>query len=297
MFKPKVINVEDIEYQYTLDFLPEIKNKYYNDIITIFNGDLETLEHKYSNIKLNDPEINIILAIYYNCNKNIEHAINILNINSDYPRSLCTLGVLYKQYDESKTIECLEKAYNMGEQNAINNLAYQYYLINDIDNFNKYNNLLVDDKKYINLALVELYVKNNYNIGLEYIIKACGYNSYRAYYIYAMDFLLKNGVNDEFYKTLFNGFKIKPVKKNIDYLIKNTTPEFRFILCYKYDYPVELFSKYDSSVSPDIIKCQIIKNKVCPVCLIKKEFNIKLSCYHSFCESCFVEHKKCILCN
>ncbi len=286
-------NVDDIEYEYNLDFLPEIKKKYNDDIITIFNGDLS----KYSMIEINDPEINIILAIYYSYNKNIEKAINILIINNDYPRALCTLGILYKQWDESKTIECFEKAYKMGDNNCINNIAYQYYLIKDINNFNKYNDILEDDKKYINLSLMELYINNNYNIGLEYIIKACKYNNHRAYYIYAMDFLLKNGINDEFYKNLFNGFKIKPVKKYFDYLINNTTPEFRIMLCHKNDYPIELFSKYDKSVSPDIIKCQIIKNKVCPVCLIKKEFNIKLSCHHSFCESCFIEHKKCILCN
>lgn len=286
MSKPEIINIDYIEYEYNLDFLPEIKNKHHNDIINIFNGNLSN----YSMIEINDPEINIILAIYYTCNNNTEKAINTLIINSDYARSQCTLGIMYNnKNDTTKSIECFEKAYKMGDKNAINNLVFQYYLTNNSIMFHYYNNMLDDDKKFINLALFELNINNNYNVGLEYIIKACSYNSYRAYYIYAMDFLIKNGLNDEFYKNLFNGLKIKKVKKHVEYLIKNTTPELRLLLCYKNDYPVEIFDKYD-------INCQIIKNKVCPVCLIKKELNIKLNCNHSFCESCFIKYKKCILC-
>ncbi len=285
-------SVDDIEYQYNLNFLPEIKNKYNDDIINIFNGDLSN----YSIYETNDPEINIILAIYYSNTDNRQRAYNILiNIN-EYPRALCTLGVMYNQnnYTTDETLECFIKAYELGEKTAIYNLAYQYYLMNDINNFNKYNNMLDDESKFINLALFELNMNHNYDKGLEYIKKACVSNNYRAYYIYAYDFL-KNNIGDEFYKNLFLGFKIKPKKQYIEFFIKNTTPELRYLLCYKYDYPIEEMCKYDNLLSQDIIKFQIIKDKVCPVCLIKT-LNIKLKCNHSFCESCIINYKKCILC-
>jgi hypothetical protein len=282
-------SVDDIEYEYNLDFLPEITNKYNTEIIDIFNGDLSN----YSIYEINHPEIIIILAIYYNCNNNKERAINILINIGNYPRALCTLGVLYKQNDDIKSIECFIKAADMGDKNAINNLAYQYYLMNNIEQFFHYNNLLDDDKKLVNLALFELNINHDYQKGLEYIKEACNYNSFRAYYIYAHDFLNKNNINI-FYENLFNGFKLKPRKQYIDLLIKNTTPELRVYLCYKYNYSIELFRKYDNSILKDIT-CEIIKDKVCPVCL-NKNINIKLKCLHSFCESCFIHHKKCILC-
>ncbi len=287
----KFINIDEIEYKYNLEFISDVRNKYHNDIITIFNDDLSN----YSMIEINDPEINIILAIYYNTKGNTERAINILIGVGDYPRALCTLGILYKQSNNDKSLECFKKAANMGDKNAINNLAFQYYLMRNIDMFEFYNNMLEDDNKYINLALFELNINNNYNIALEYIIKACSKTSilnHRAYYIYANDFLLNNN-NNEYYKNLFLGFKIKPKKQHIETLIKNTIPEFRYLLCHKYDYPIELFGKYDESILN--LNCQIIINKVCPVCL-NKDTNIKLKCMHTFCESCMIKHKKCILC-
>ncbi len=289
MFK----RIEDIEYEYNLEFLPEIKDKYFCDIFNIFNNEISI----YNDIT--DPEINILLAIYYNCMSNKERAINILICIDYYPRALCTLGVIYSSMDTEMSLNFLIKAANMGDSNAINNLAYQYYLLNDVDKFHHYNNLLEDEKKFINLALFEYKKNNNYNAGLEYIIKACNYNNHRAYYIYAIDFLSKNSNDNSFFEYLFKAFKIKPKKQYVEAFISETTPELRFLLFNtignKCNFPIELFIKYDDKLNN--LECQILKNKKCPVCLLKEDINIKLKCHHSFCESCFIKHKKCILCN
>jgi hypothetical protein len=288
--------IDDIEYEYNLEFLSNIKNTYKTNIIDIFNSNLAN----YSILEKNDPEINIILAIYYNCNNNKDKAIQILTSIETYSRALCTLGVMYTAVDTNISIEYLLKAANLGDMNAVNNLAYQYYLqYNVLDDsekmFHHYNNLLDDERKFINLALFEYKIKNNYNIGVEYIIKACELNSYRANYLYAIDFLCKNTTDDTFYKYLFIGFKIKPKKQYIKMFINDTTPEIRFLLFNKYDYPIESFIKYDKTLNN--LNCKILKNKVCPICLIKKKLNIKLKCSHSFCDLCFIKYKECILCN
>jgi hypothetical protein len=283
--------VDDIEYNFNLVFLPEIRNKYNDEIIQIFNDDLSN----YSVYEINDHEINIIVAIYYNCKGNLEKAINILLGINHYPRALCTLGVFYKKNNDDKSLECFINAANMGDINAVNNLAYQYYLSNNISMFHQYNNLLDDEKKSINLALYELNINHNYTKGVEYIKKAFEYNSYRAYYIYAMDFIAGDINNiDEFYKHLFIGIKLKPMIKYIQHFINTTSTELRFLLCHKFDYPIESFSKYDNSISN--VSCRILKDKTCPVCLSKKELNIKLSCNHLFCDLCLMKHKKCIMC-
>ncbi len=213
-------------------------------------------------------------------------------------RALCTLGVIYKcENDDVNSIDFLQKSADLGNEDAINNLAYEYYLMNNEEMFYKYNNLNNIESKLINFALFELNIKNNFVDGEKYIKEAIKYNNHRAYYIYATLFV-KDKKSSEFYKYIFNSLKLKLKKQYIEYLINNSTPKIRFLLCHKYDFPIELFSKYDESIltlqSADI---SIIKNYItCPVCLNKYNLNIKLKCHHSFCELCFIKYEKCILC-
>ncbi len=285
-------SIEDIEYNYCLDFKENIKYEYNNDIIKIFNNEL----NDYSNYENNHPEINIILAIYNNCMGLYNKAISILINMPNNSRALCTLGVIYKCCnDDINSIEYLKKSADLDNKDAINNLAYEYFLMSNEEMFHKYNNLNTIEARLINLAIFELNIKNNTIIGEKYITEALKYNNHRAYYIYAALFI-KNKNSYEFYEYLFRSIKLKMKKQYMEYLINYSIPEVRFLLCHIYDFPIEIFSKYDKSILTIKSDNSIVKNIRCPMCLTKNELNIKLKCHHSFCKLCFIQYKKCMLC-
>jgi hypothetical protein len=277
-------NVSEIEYTYNLDFKSDIIEKYNDEIINVFNGNY------YYYYNTTDIEIQIILAIYHMIHNNLiiaKQTLLLASINNS--NALCTLGIYYKCYEKNDTdaIDCFTRSNN---QISIINLAYEYYLMNNINMFLKYNDMIIDENKFIHLSLYELNINNNKDLGLEYIKKACEYNNARAFYIYSNFFSINliDKIN-----TLFKCIKIKPKKQYINDLKSICSPELRFILsndCTEYSF-------YDDTILNTKLLQVINDNHKCPVCLLITNKNIVFKCLHRICFECFIKFKeKCIIC-
>jgi hypothetical protein len=281
-------NIPQIEFDFNLDFRPEIANIYEYIIIEIFNG-----SDNYNNTT--NSEIQTLLGIYYNMQNDHSKAFDYFyfaHLSGDLDAT-CTLAVFYYIYEKDKEKALLYFKHAADEGNILSsiNLAYEYLLQGKIDLFLKYNQIGLDDNHEISLINQGLYywiIIKDYNIANDLFNKAFKKNSSRAYFEYS------KLINDIEIKKdyLLKAIKIKPKKIYIDCLKKLTNSFERYELYKKYNINTDIFINYDS----DIIN---IKNKYnkCPLCINKKDLFV-LKCNHSFCNDCIKKYNndKCCIC-
>jgi tetratricopeptide (TPR) repeat protein len=293
----EMMNLEDIELYCNFDFEPEIKKKYSNIIIDIFNN---KCPGKYYNNSI-DTDMMIIIALYDISKKDYENAIDILleAINRDSMRALCTLGILYNILNnKEKSIYYFKKGADKGHILSSTNLAFEYLCQGEFDLFLKYNQIGLDktegsdENALINKAIYLWNVLKNYDeatIVFNKIIKT----NYRACYEYAK--LVGNVEQKK--ELLINAIKLKPKICYINMLKKITNNFERYELYKNYNIKTETFQNYDNINQ----KYHMSRYSQCPICIKTNSNKIELftlKCDHSFCRNCIKKYckKNCYLC-
>ncbi len=292
------MDLDTIELYCNFDFEPEIKEKYGDIILDIFNN---MCPGKYYNNYM-DTNIMIIIALYDISKKDYEGAIEMLEIaitRGSYEAS-CTLGILYNILNnKDKTIYYFKLGADKGHIQSSTNLAYEYLSQGNFDLFLKYNQLGLDcndENALINRAIHLWNVLKNYNSAI-IIFKNLINNNYRACYEYA-----KLVGNIEQKKELVvMAIKLKPKKSYIDMLKKLTNDFERYELYKNNDIKTDIFKNYDNFEFN--IKFNICKFSRCPSCYkdAQKSYKVELytlKCNHSFCGNCIKKYckNKCCLC-
>ena len=286
------MNIEDIELEYNLDFEPEIKNKYANIIIDLFNNNCPDYY-----INNDDLDIQIIIALYYFSKNDYDKSINILLDvhNNGYVRATCSLGILYNILnDKDKSIIYFIDAIDKNHIQASTNLAYEFLCQGKFDLFLFYNKIGLDNgdqNALINLAIYYWNINKEHNKAIEIFNNLFNNNSfnYRAYYEYAK---LVKDINQK-KEYLIKAIQLKPKKCYIDMLTKITGNYERYILYIK--------NNIYNSTTIKYLENNISKYSRCPTCFhkcnMKKEL-FTLKCNHSFCNNCIMKHCniKCCIC-
>jgi hypothetical protein len=273
--------VEEIEFKYNLEYSDEIKNKYNDIIIKIFN-------HEDININ-NDPEIKIIKAHYYIANNASFKGEQLLlelayenNLDGFYNLSL----YYYINNEQEKSIEYLQIGADQNHIKSSVNLAYLYYMYKDYDNFNKYNKIGIDNNNQmalIHLGLYTWHVLQNEGDALALFNKV---SSHHSFFTIAKLLNEKSSLKNRD-MIIFNCIKalqLKIKKVYIDLLSEHTTTLQRYCL-YK-----------DNNIN---IKSEIKTfDNYCPICLQYTNL-IELICKHSLCIECVKKTKfvNCSICN
>ncbi len=148
-----MLTVEEIEFKYNLEYTNEIKNKYGDIIIKIFNH--ENIDND------TDPQIKIIKAHYYIGNnapfKGEQLLLELVDQNNvDGIYNLALYYYINEEYD--KTMEYLKKGTDLNHINSSINLAYLYYIYKDYENFHKYNKIGIDNNNSMALIYNALYI-------------------------------------------------------------------------------------------------------------------------------------------
>jgi hypothetical protein len=290
-----MLNIEQIEFDYNLDFKQEIIDKYENNIIDIFNNNHQI----YTNI--NNNEIKIILALYYisinDYNKGRELLLILHNMGD--MDATCTLGIFYHTcYNDKKTaMEYFKNSADRGHLLSSLNLAFEYLCDGEFELFLKYNNIennMNDGFSLINHAIYLWNIKKDYINSEKYFKIAFNeYNNYRAYFEYSK---LINDIEIK-KELLIKAINLKPKKIYIDMLKKYTNNFERYELYKTYDINTNVFKNYDS------LQFNIINNlsryTICPCCINNYKIElITLKCNHSFCNDCIKKYcnKKCCIC-
>jgi hypothetical protein len=284
-------NIEEIEFDNNLDFKDEIKIKYNNIIIEIFNG-----SNKYINTI--NTELQIILGLYYIKTKNYDKAYNILLFahNIGDLDATCTLAIFYHTYrnNRQKAIEYFKYAADRGHTLAANNLAFEYLSIGEFDLFFKYNDIdnnMNNENALINHGIYLYNVLKDYDNSEE----CFNINNYRAYFEYS-----KLVPNIEYKKQLLiKAIKLKPKKIYIDMLKKITDDFERNELYKKNNINTNIFKNYDNNQFN--ITNNLNRFNRCPICINNNNYKIELitlKCNHSFCNDCIKKYckKKCCIC-
>ncbi len=296
--------MDDIELYCNFDFEPEIKEKYSNIIIDIFNNNCPG---KYYNNSM-DADIMIIIALYDISKKDYESAIDMLleaiNRNSiAYMRASCTLGILYNILnDKEQSIYYFKKGADDRHILSATNLAFEYLCQGEFDLFLKYNQIGLDNQTestenaLINQAIYFWNVLKKYNKAIDIFNKIINTN-YRACYEYAK--LVGNIEQKK--ELLIKAIKLKPKICYINMLKKITNNFERYELYKNYNIKTESFQNYDNFEFN--IKFNISRFSRCPICINYKTTSNKielftLKCNHSFCENCIKKYckKNCCLC-
>jgi hypothetical protein len=296
------MNLDEIEIKYNLDFDKNIKKKYTNIILDIFNN---MCPDNYYNINENannnniNVDIMMIVALYYISKENYEIALKILldahsKDNNNYNIS-CTLGILFNILNNKiSSILFLKKGADNNHILSATNLAYEYLCQGDFDNFLIYNKIGLekdDDNAFINLGIYEWNVLKNYNIGEEIFNKLINNNNYRAYYEYSK--LIRNKEKQK--ELLLKAIQLKPKKTYIE-MFKKITGDYETNILFK------KINIVDYSNTFKYLEYNLSRFTRCPICITinneKKEL-FKLKCNHSFCNNCIIKHckNKCCICN
>ena len=287
-------NIEEIELYNNLDFEQNIKEKYNNIIIDIFNNNCPD---KYDN----DNNIQIISALYYYAHKDYNKAINLLlsSHNMDNLTATCSLGILYNILDEKdKSIKYLTYGADKNHILSATNLAYEYLCQGDFSLFLYYNKMgldVNDENALINSIIYNWNIKKDYNLAINIFNKIS--NNYRACYEYAK---LHKDI-DEKKKYLIKAIQLKPKKAYIEMLIKHTGDYERYLLYKKNNININQLINIDNALTIKYLENDITKFSKCPICINnsseKKEL-FKLKCNHSFCNNCIIKYsqKSCCIC-
>jgi hypothetical protein len=294
------MDLEDIELYCNLDFDPDMKKKYENIIIDIFNN-FNNMCHDNNN--QDNPDIMVIVALYYISKKEFTIAINILleAINNNYNNYniSCTLGIILNILNKK---EDSIKYFKLGADNnhilSATNLAYEYLCQGNRDLYFYYNNIGFinnDENAQINKAIYLWTFKKDI-ISAEEIFNNLS-NNYRAYYEHAK---LISDINKK-KELLMKAIQLKPKKPYIDMLISLTGDYERNLLYKKYNININKLINIDNSITIRYLENDISRYSRCPTCCnnikIKTEL-FKLKCNHSLCYNCIVKYCKnnCCIC-
>ncbi len=289
-------SIEEIEFQYDLDFREEIVKKYHDIIISIFNHNDNDNHSDYHSDYQNDYDIQIIYALYYLTNNNINKGKEILlNLhNNNYYDATCTLVVYLKKNNhyDPLIMEYLTHAANNNHVISSINLGFEYFVKGDFENFIRYTKIGLEneiDMAYINMGIYHNNITKYDKISDYFFEKALNMKTHRSYYYYY------------YYKTkkiehLIQAIKIKLKKMYIEELIKNTTISERYILCKDYYINTTNYAKYDPSINIYIFNQRLFN--YCPLHIDEKIELLQLKCEHSFCIECInkICKKKCPIC-
>ncbi len=300
-----MMDLDAIELYCNFDFEPEIKEKYSDMIIDVFNN---MCPGAYYNNNI-DTNMMIIIALYDITKKDYKNAIDILEeaiqrskTNSpEYFRTYCTLGILYNILDDKdKSIHCFKIGADEGHLQSSTNLAYEYLCQGEFDLFFIYNQIGLehnDDNALINRGIYLWTVVKDYNGASEILKYLINNNNYRACYEYAK---LVGNINQKI-EYLLKAIKLKPKRTYIDMLKKFTNEFERYELYKRHDIKTDIFKNYDNFEFN--IKFNISKFSRCPSCYkdAQKSHKVELytlKCNHSFCSNCIKKYckNKCCLC-
>lgn len=303
------MNLEEIELKCNFDFEPEIKKKYGNIIIDIFNNSCPDKYNNYNNINNNDIDMMIIIALYYIYNKDYNDAIDILleainnnQYNMNCYKASCTLGILYNILNnKNKSILYFKLGADDNHVLSATNLAFEYLCQGEFDLFIKYNKIGLDnqtegsdDNALINEGIYLWSVLKKHKEASD-IFDSMIDTNYRACYEYA------KLVNNLYIKKelLIKAIKLKPKKSYIDMLKRLTCDFERYELYKNYNIKQEIIKIYDNFEFN--IKFNITRYSRCPICMSNNNEKVELftlKCNHSFCSNCIKKYcnKKCILC-
>jgi len=299
----KMMNLDDIELYCNFDFEPEIKKKYGNMIIDIFNN---KCPGKYYDNNM-DTDMMIIIALYDISKKDYENAIDMLleAINRDSiasTRASCTLGILYNILNnKEQSIYYFKKGADKGDILSSTNLAFEYLCQGEFDLFLKYNQIGLDNQtegsdenELINQAIYFWNVLKNYDKAINNFNKIINTN-YRACYEYAK--LVGNIEQKK--ELLIKAIKLKPKICYINMLKKITNNFERYELYKNYNIKTDSFQNYDNFEFN--IKFNMSRFSRCPICIKTNSDKIELftlKCDHSFCGNCIKKYCKnnCYLC-
>ena len=297
------MDLEEIELNCNFDFEREIKKKYGNIIIDIFNN---SCPDKYINNNI-DIDMMIIIALYYIYNKDYDNAIEILieainnnQNNFTWVKASCTLGVLYNILDDKiKSIKYFKLGADEGHILSSTNLAFEYLCQGEFDLFFKYNKIGLDNQTegsdenaLINEGIYLWNVLKKHKDASNIFDKLIDTN-YRACFEYA------KLVNNLYIKKelLMKAIKLKPKKTYIDMLKRLTCDFERYELYKNYNIKQDTLKNYDNFEFN--IKFNITRYSRCPICINNEKVELfTLKCDHSFCSSCIKKYcnKKCALC-
>ncbi len=291
-----MMDLDAIELYCNFDFELEIKEKYGDMILDIFNNMCPG--NYYSNNM--DENMMIIIALYDISKKEYENAIEILEeaIKRNSVKAMCTLGILYNILnDKDKSIYYFKLGYEHGHLLSTTNLAYEYLCQGDFDLFFKYNKIGLDcndENALINEGIYLWNVVKNYNKATLVFNKLINTN-YRACFEYAK--LVGNSEQKK--ELLIKAIKLKPKKTYIDMLKKITNNFERYELYKKHDIKTHTFQNYDNFEFN--IKFNISNFSRCPACFKLGSEKIELftlKCKHSFCSNCIKKYctKYCCIC-
>jgi hypothetical protein len=215
------MDLEEIELHYNLDFEKDVKKKYENIIIDIFNNMCPDNYYNINNLNDNDIDIIIIVALYYISKKEYNIATNILiNINNNNinNRATCTLGILYNILDDKdKSIYYFKLGANNNHILSATNLAFEYLCQGEFNEFLLYNKIGLDkddENAMINMGIYKWNVLKEYKSAEDIFNKLLESNNFRAYYEYAK---LVNDVNQK-KELLLKAIRLKPKKTYIEML-------------------------------------------------------------------------------
>ncbi len=290
------MDLDAIELYCNFDFEPEIKEKYGDMILDIFNNMCPG--NYYSNNT--DDNMMIIIALYDISKKDYQNAIEMLEeaIKRHSLRASCTLGILYNILDDNeKSIYYFKLGADVGHMLSSTNLAFEYLCQGEFDLFMKYNKIGLncnDENALINEGIYLWNIVKNYNKATDIFNKMIDTN-YRACYEYAK---LVGNIKQKI-ELLTKAIKLKPKKSYIDMLKKITNDFERYELYKKHDINTHTFKNYDNFEFN--IKFNISNFSRCPVCYNKKSDKVELftlKCNHSFCSNCIKKYsqKNCCLC-
>lgn len=285
----KIINYDDkyITEVHEIFIKENIKINYDNDFLNYCAGIFYLMRSEYwasinylSRINADDGDLFVILAICYRRIKKFDLAEMYYTkaISNGNQLALINLGILYEQ---NKQYDLAEKFYlksiDYGRESAIHRLASLYERQHKIDLAESYYLLALDKKSsHALIDLIKFYDRNNRkdlaikysiealfsnekdcNFGYKKINKVCNYNELKLYS------LLDNITN----KNQFINGKINELDKIRDVkYFKNK---------------INLLSKEDQ----------------CPICLDEHVLVIPKECAHFYCRECYVEIKKCSICD
>ncbi len=299
------MDLEDIELYCNLDFDPDMKKKYENIIIDIFNNMCPDNYYTINNDN-NNPDIMIIVALYNISKKEFTLAINILlvafsiKINNNYNYNIsCTLGIILNILNNK---EDSIKYFKLGADNnhilSATNLAYEYLCQGDRNLYFYYNNIGLinnDENALINKAIYLWNFKKDIS-SAEDIFNNLS-NNYRAYYEHAK---LVSDINKK-KELLMKAIQLKPKKSYID-MLKNITGDYERNLLYKnYNININKLINIDNSITIRYLENDISRYSRCPICIninYEKTELFKLKCNHSFCYNCIINYcqNKCSIC-
>ncbi len=300
------MDLDDIELYCNLDFDPDMKKKYENIIIDIFNNMCPDNYYRINDDN-NNSDIMVIVALYYISKKEYIVAINILleaintniNNNINYYNISCTLGIILNilnKKDESI------KYFKIGADNnhilSATNLAYEYLCQGDRNLYFYYNTIGLinnDENALINKAIYLWNFKKDIILAEEIFNNLS--NNYRSYYEHAK---LVSNINKK-KELLMQAIQLKPKKSYID-MLKNITGDYERNLLYKnYNININKLINIDNSITIRYLENDISRYSRCPICINNnnnKTELFKLKCNHSFCYNCIINYcqNKCCIC-